>query len=98
MSVDNVDFASRSGPKRAEEMGLVARDFRGVEPSGEKGFTVADLDEVLRRKQERAGYRTTRWRPGGEDDPGHPNYECLNCGFAHLDETVVKAHVANTHR
>ena len=36
------------------------------------------------------GYRITSWA-------GHPNYECLDCPFKHLDEARVIRHVA-THR
>ena len=36
------------------------------------------------------GYRITSWA-------GHPNYECLDCPFKHLDESNVIRHTA-THR
>lgn len=36
------------------------------------------------------GYRITSWA-------GHPNYECLDCPFKHLDESVVIRHRAAQH-
>lgn len=46
----SVDYASSAAESAARDARLTAADFRGVKPSGEKGFTKADIDAIVARK------------------------------------------------
>ena len=52
------------------------------EPEDPEPEASRDTDEDRAR-----GYRITQWA-------GHPNYECLDCPFKHLDESKVIRHRA----
>lgn len=45
-ALTGMDFASDAAAEAAVRAGLTAADFRGKEPSGARGFTVADVREI----------------------------------------------------
>lgn len=45
-------FASAAASELAEAEGFGPADFEGVEPSGATGYTKADVEAVLRRREE----------------------------------------------
>jgi hypothetical protein len=48
------------------------------------------LDGASREEVSRRGYRMGMWGH-------HPNYECLDCGFATLQWHLMRAHVRRVH-
>jgi hypothetical protein len=47
---DSVAFASSAAEEAAKEAGLLPADFANAKPSGEKGFTKSDVDQIAAEK------------------------------------------------
>lgn len=50
--LDGVDFASDEAAEAASEAKLATADFQGQEPSGQGGYTKADVQKIAGAKQE----------------------------------------------
>lgn len=65
---DHADFTERGG-EVAIDAGLHLEDFEGIEPTGETGYTVADVEAVIAAKKEAAGEIPSEPEPV-EDEEG----------------------------
>lgn len=54
-ALEGVPFASGPAEKLARDEKLAAADFKGVEPSGESGYTKPDVDDVVEAKAAKDG-------------------------------------------
>lgn len=48
----SVTYASSAAEDAAKEAGLTAAHFKGVKPSGEKGYTKADVDAAIAKQND----------------------------------------------